>query len=98
MKPATASRSFKVSYGLFAFFLVDVFEPIFKDTGYRGRWGIDHAETITPRNIARIESVLMVTGGDVVYAAAPFTAFAPEPLPAVSPARYRVAAFGGYQQ
>jgi hypothetical protein len=214
--------------------ILDVFEPIFKETGYRGRWGIDHAETITPRNIARIkamggaiaiqdrmayageyfaerygaeaashappirqmldaglivgagtdatrvasynpwislywmvtgktvggtllaspenrlsreealrlytvgsawfsgeeemkgtiapgqfadfailsadylavpdeqirgiESVLTVTGGDVVYSAAPFAAFVPEPLPPVSPAWSPVAAFGGYQQ
>ncbi|HEY3918759.1 MAG TPA: amidohydrolase [Stellaceae bacterium] len=37
--------------------ILDVFEPIFKETGYRGRWGIDHAETITPRNIARIKAM-----------------------------------------
>ena len=214
--------------------ILDVFEPIFKETGYRGRWGIDHAETITPRNIARIkamggaiavqdrmayageyfaerygveaashappirqmldaglivgagtdatrvasynpwislywmatgktvggtqlaspenrlsreealrlytvgsawfsgeeemkgriapgqfadfailsadyitvpeedirgiESVLTVTGGDVVYSAAPFAAFAPETLPPVSPAWSPVAVFGGYQR
>ena len=213
--------------------ILDVFEPIFKETGYRARWGIDHAETISPRNIARIkamgggiaiqdrmafageffverygleaaahappirqmldagltvgagtdatrvasynpwislywmvtgktvggmqlaspenrlsreealrlytvgsawfsgeeevkgriapgqfadfailsadylnvpeeqipsiESVLTVTGGDVVYSAGPFTTFAPEPLPPVSPAWSPVAAFGGYQ-
>jgi predicted amidohydrolase YtcJ len=214
--------------------ILDVFEPIFRETGYRARWGIDHAETITPRNIARIkamggaiaiqdrmafageffverygaeaathappirqmleagltvgagtdatrvasynpwislywmvtgrtvggtqlaspenrlsreealrlytigsawfsgeeemkgrialgqfadfailsadylmvpeekirriESVLTVTGGDVVYSADPFAAFAPEPLPPVSPAWSPVAAFGGYQR
>jgi hypothetical protein len=214
--------------------ILDVFEPIFKETGYHGRWGIDHAETITPRNIARIkamggaiavqdrmayageyfaerygpeaaahappirqmldaglivgagtdatrvasynpwislywmvtgktvggtqlaspenrlsreealrlytvgsawfsgeeemkgtiapgqfadfailsadyvtvpdeqirsiESVLTVTGGDVVYSAAPFAALAPEMLPPVSPAWSPVAAFGGYQR
>lgn len=214
--------------------ILDVFEPIFRETGYRGRWGIDHAETITPRNIARIkamggaiavqdrmayageffaerygaeaashappirqmleaglivgagtdatrvasynpwislywmvtgktvggtqlaspenrlsreealrlytvgsawfsgeeamkgriasglfadfailsadyvtvpeeeirgiESVLTVTGGDVVYSAAPFAALAPETLPPVSPAWSPVAAFGGYQR
>jgi predicted amidohydrolase YtcJ len=214
--------------------ILDVFEPIFKETRYRGRWGIDHAETITPRNIARIkamggaiaiqdrmafageyfaerygpeaaahappirqmldaglivgagtdatrvasynpwislywmvtgrtvggmqlaapesrlsreealrlytvgsawfsgeeemkgriapgqladfailsadymtvpeeqirriESVLTVTGGDVVYSAGPFTTFAPEPLPPVSPAWSPVTAFGGYQR
>jgi predicted amidohydrolase YtcJ len=37
--------------------ILDVFEPIFKETGYRGRWGIDHAETISPRNIARIKAM-----------------------------------------
>src|SRR5712671_3014889 len=214
--------------------ILDVFEPIFKETGYRARWGIDHAETISPRNIARIkamdggiaiqdrmafageffaerygleaaahappirqmldaglavgagtdatrvasynpwislywmvtgrtvggmqlaspenrlsreealrlytvgstwfsgeeevkgriapdqfadfailsadylnvpdeqirsiESLLTVTGGDVVYSAGPFTMFAPEPLPPVSPAWSPVAAFGGYQR
>ena len=37
--------------------ILDVFEPIFKETGYRSRWAIDHAETITPRNIARIKAM-----------------------------------------
>jgi len=37
--------------------ILDVFEPIFKETGYRARWGIDHAETISPRNIARIKAM-----------------------------------------
>src|SRR6202035_2489061 len=37
--------------------ILDVFEPIFKETGYQARWGIDHAETITPRNIARIKAM-----------------------------------------
>jgi predicted amidohydrolase YtcJ len=37
--------------------ILDVFEPIFHETGYRARWGIDHAETITPRNIARIKAM-----------------------------------------
>jgi hypothetical protein len=48
--------------------------------------------------IRRIESVLTVTGGDVVHSAGPFTMFAPEPLPPVSPAWSPVAAFGGYQR
>ena len=48
--------------------------------------------------IRRIESVLTVTGGDVVYSANPFTAFGPEPLPPVSPTWSPVAAFGGYQR
>ena len=37
--------------------ILNVFEPIFKETGYRARWGIDHAETISPRNIARIKAM-----------------------------------------
>jgi hypothetical protein len=45
-----------------------------------------------------IESVLTVTGGDVVYSAGPFTMYASEPLPAVSPAWSPAAAFGGYQR
>jgi len=37
--------------------ILDVFEPIFNETGYRVRWGIDHAEAISPRNIARIRAL-----------------------------------------
>jgi hypothetical protein len=54
--------------------------------------------TAPEEQIRRIESVLTVTGGDVVYSAVPFTTFAPEPLPPVSPAWSPVAAFGGYQR
>ncbi len=54
--------------------------------------------TVPEEEIRRIESVLTVTGGDVVYSAGPFTMFAPEPLPPVSPAWSPVAAFGGYQR
>jgi predicted amidohydrolase YtcJ len=54
--------------------------------------------TVPEEQIRRIESVLTVTGGDVVYSADPFTMFAPEPLPSVSPAWSPVAAFGGYQR
>jgi predicted amidohydrolase YtcJ len=54
--------------------------------------------TVPEEEIRRIESVLTVTGGDVVYSAGPFTTFAPEPLPPVSPAWSPVAAFGGYQR
>jgi predicted amidohydrolase YtcJ len=54
--------------------------------------------TVPEEEIRRIESVLTVTGGDVVYSAGPFTIFAPEPLPPVSPAWSPVAAFGGYQR
>lgn len=37
--------------------ILDVFEPIFKETGYTARWCIDHAETISPGNIARIKAM-----------------------------------------
>ncbi len=53
--------------------------------------------TVPEEEIRRIESVLTVTGGDVVYSTEPFTMFTPEPLPPVSPAWSPVAAFGGYQ-
>jgi hypothetical protein len=53
--------------------------------------------TVPEEEIRRIESVLTVTGGDVVYSASDFTTFTPEPLPPVSPAWSPVAAFGGYQ-
>lgn len=46
--------------------------------------------------IAAIESVLTVTGGDVVHAAGPFAPLAPV-LPRVSPEWSPVARFGGYQ-
>jgi predicted amidohydrolase YtcJ len=48
--------------------------------------------------IPAIESVLTVTGGDVVYSAAQFSALAPAPLAPVSPAWSPVAVFGGYQR
>ena len=48
--------------------------------------------------IPRIESVLTVTGGDVVYAAAPFEALGPQALAPVTPAWSPVARFGGYQR
>ena len=37
--------------------ILDVFEPSFKAAGYKQRWAIDHAETITPKNIARIKAL-----------------------------------------
>ncbi|HYC77846.1 MAG TPA: amidohydrolase [Planctomycetota bacterium] len=37
--------------------ILDVFEPIFRRTGYRGRWCIDHAETLGARNLARIKAL-----------------------------------------
>ena len=54
--------------------------------------------TVPEEQIRRIESALTVTGGDVVYSADPFTMFASEQLPPVSPAWSPVAAFGGYQR
>ena len=54
--------------------------------------------TVPEEQIRKIESVLTVTGGDVVYSADPFTAFAPESLAPVSPVWSPVAAFGGYQR
>jgi hypothetical protein len=53
---------------------------------------------VPDEQIPRIESLLTVTGGDVVYSAPPFTAYPPPPLPPVSPAWSPVAVFGGYQQ
>jgi len=37
--------------------ILDVFQQVFAETGYTSRWAIDHAETITPRNIARIKAM-----------------------------------------
>jgi predicted amidohydrolase YtcJ len=54
--------------------------------------------TVTPERIRDIESVLTVTGGDIVYAAGPFAALGPQPLPPVVPAWSPVAHFGGYQR
>jgi hypothetical protein len=48
--------------------------------------------------IPRIESVLTVTGGDVVYSAPPFTYFDPPPLHSLCPEWSPVGIFGGYQQ
>jgi predicted amidohydrolase YtcJ len=53
---------------------------------------------VPDEGIRTIESVLTVTGGDIVYAAAPFGELAPDPIPPVTPAWSPVAAFGGYQQ
>lgn len=54
--------------------------------------------SVPDEQIRSIESVLTVTGGDIVYAAGPFVTFAPEQLPAVSPSWSPVAVFGGYQR
>jgi predicted amidohydrolase YtcJ len=53
--------------------------------------------SVPEEEIGHIESVLTVLGGEIVYAARPFEAFAPPPLPAVIPAWAPVAHFGGYQ-
>ncbi len=55
---------------------------------------------VDAERIKGIESVLTVTGGDVVYAAAEFDrpGLAPPPLPPVSPAWSPVAYYGGYQR
>jgi predicted amidohydrolase YtcJ len=53
--------------------------------------------TVPEEEIRGIESVLTVTGGDVVFATGAFPDAAPEPLPPVSPAWSPVAHFGGYQ-
>ncbi|HZM00749.1 MAG TPA: amidohydrolase, partial [Planctomycetota bacterium] len=37
--------------------ILDVFEPVFAETGYRARWCIDHAETISDANLARIAAL-----------------------------------------
>ncbi len=37
--------------------ILDVLAPIFAETGYRARWCIDHAETISPQNVERIRAL-----------------------------------------
>lgn len=54
--------------------------------------------TVPEDEIRSIESALTVTGGRAVYATSDFAAFAPAPLPAVSPAWSPVGVFGGYQR
>lgn len=41
--------------------------------------------SVSEKDIMGLESVLTVTGGNIVYAAEPFADLAPEPLPPVSP-------------
>ena len=53
--------------------------------------------TVPAEDISRIESVLTITGGRIVYAAAEFEGLA-APLPPIEPAWSPVAHFGGYQQ
>lgn len=54
--------------------------------------------SVPEEQIKGIEAVLTVLGGEVVYAAKPFDAFAPPALPPVKPDWSAVAHFGGYQQ
>jgi hypothetical protein len=54
--------------------------------------------SVPQERIKDLESVLTVVAGKVAYATAPFEAFAPPPLPAVSPAWSPVAHYGGYQR
>jgi len=54
--------------------------------------------SVPAEQIRTIESVLTVTGGDVVYSAAPFVELSPDALPPVSPPWSPVAMFGGYQR
>lgn len=37
--------------------ILDVLEPIFRETGYAERWVIDHAETISAKNVARVRAL-----------------------------------------
>ena len=53
--------------------------------------------SVPEARIQDLESVLTVVAGKVVYAASPFEAHAPQPLPPVRPAWSPVAHFGGYQ-
>jgi predicted amidohydrolase YtcJ len=53
--------------------------------------------TVPEERIKNIESLLTVVDGKIVYAAAPFEEFSPEPLPDVSPSWSPVAYYGGYQ-
>ncbi len=52
--------------------------------------------SVPAEEIRRIESLLTVVGGRVVYAAGPFASVAPPPLPPVLPSWSPVAVYGGY--
>jgi len=54
--------------------------------------------TVGNEDIRGIESVLTVTGGDIVHAAPPFGGLAIQPTPPVTPEWSPVGLFGGYQQ
>lgn len=53
--------------------------------------------SVPEERIKNLEALLTVVDGQVVYAAEPFEALAPPPLPPVSPEWSPVAHFGGYQ-
>ena len=57
----------------------------------------EYAITSNVNDIKRIESVLTVVGGKVVYGAGEFERLAPPPLP-VSPGWSPVGVYGGYHQ
>jgi hypothetical protein len=58
----------------------------------------DDFMTIAEDRISSIESVLTVTGGDVVHAAAPYADHGPQALPPARPEWSPVRVFGGYQR
>ena len=37
--------------------MLDVFERVFKETNYKSRWCIDHAETVSEKNLLRIKAM-----------------------------------------
>jgi len=53
--------------------------------------------TVPPEDISRLESVLTIVGGKIVYTAAEYEGLA-TPLPPIEPAWSPVARYGGYQQ
>lgn len=52
--------------------------------------------SVPDTEIHRIESLLTLVGGRVVYAAGPFQSLAPPPLPAIVPTWSPIAVYGGY--
>ncbi|WP_239492638.1 amidohydrolase [Luteitalea sp. TBR-22] len=65
--------------------------------GYLGDVTVLSADyfSVPDEEVSRLESVLTMVGGNVVYAAGEFSSLAPPPLP-VSPSWSPVAAYGGY--
>ena len=54
--------------------------------------------SVPEHEIHRIESLLTVVGGQVVYASGPFSALSPPPLPPVVPSWSPVAVYGSYEK